>query len=538
MRAYTLHHGDCLQVMRAMPDNSVDAIVTDPPYGLEFMGKEWDAPWKGDNRQPGDDSYTESASRHSNFVRYGMSAGYGGDLGAKMRGFQDWTEQWAREALRVLKPGGHLLAFSGSRTYHRMACAIEDAGFEIRDQIMWLYGSGFPKSLDVSKAIDKAAGRIGKSTEEIKNALKAAHDATGKTLGELNAACGFEASGYLRTSSTWATVLPTADKWAIMRDVLGLDQSLDAVFAEAEREVIGKSQWSNSAAHFVPGENHTDRIVLDITAPATDEAKQWDGWGTALKPAHEPICVARKPLIGTVAANVLQFGTGALNIDACRVPTDGAPRAKGGKSGIHDEHDVLGRWPANVAHDGSAEVVALFPAKAGAAAPVRGSEASSPTETVYGKFDRVQGAFHADSGSAARFFYCAKATRRDRNEGCEQLDKRPLLWSSGTQNPGSFQSDGTDKSSQNHHPTVKPTALMQWLVRLVTPKGGMVLDPFMGSGSTGKACVLEGVGFIGIEREADYIAIAEARIAHARQQAQEPAGKTSPQLGLFGEDAA
>lgn len=494
MRAYTLHHGDCLEVMRAMPDNSVDAIVTDPPYGLEFMGKEWDAPWKGDNRQPGDDSYTESASRHSNFVRYGMSAGYGGDLGAKMRGFQDWTEQWAREVLRVLKPGGHLLAFSGSRTYHRMACAIEDAGFEIRDQIMWLYGSGFPKSLDVSKAIDKAAGAERERVPGPKSGGMASYNAG-------NAKQGYRDEAYYEDGNT----------------------------------MLSKE-------------------------PATDAARQWNGWGTAMKPAHEPICMARKPLVGTVAANVLQFGTGAINVDACRVQTDdnlngGAYSAERKPSDsewvkhggtIHSSTgrefvQPTGRWPANVVHDGSDEVVGLFPAQAGAAAPVH-TRNSDKFRNAYGAFagdvDEAGSTFHGDSGSAARFFYCAKATRRDRNEGCEQLDKRPLLWSSGTQNPGSFQSKGTDKSSQNHHPTVKPTALMQWLVRLVTPPGGTVLDPFMGSGSTGKACVLEGVGFIGIEREADYLSIAEARIAHARQQVLQAAAKGSAQLGLFGEDAA
>ncbi|OQS10266.1 site-specific DNA-methyltransferase [Chromobacterium violaceum] len=315
--------------MRAIPDCCIDSIVTDPPYGLNFMGKRWD---------------TDVPS----------------------------VEVW-RECHRVLKPGGHLLAFAGTRTQHRMAVRIEDAGFEIRDMIAWVYGSGFPKS-----------------------------------------------------------------------------RNLDG---------------------------------------------EWEGWGTALKPALEPITVARKPLIGTVAANMSVHGTGAINISATRVG------------------EAPGRWPANLIHDGSDEVVAAFPAQAGAAAPVLGNESSTASiGRVTGRRARVPGAFHGDGGSAARFFYCAKACRRDRNEGCEHLEKRPLHWSSGSANPGSFQSAGTDKSSQNNHPTVKPTDLMAYLCRLVTPPGGVVLDPFTGSASTGKAALREGFRFIGIEIDADHFAIANARL--------------------------
>lgn len=344
-KPYNIHLGNCLEVLKGVHDNSVDSIVTDPPYGLSFMGKKWD---------------------------------------------YDVPEQaiW-EECLRVLKPGGHLLAFAGTRTQHRMAVRIEDAGFEIRDMIAWVYGSGFPKSMDVSKAINKAAGAV--------------------------------------------------------------------------REVIGKAQWSNSAAHFVPGEDHTARVTLDITAPATDAARQWQGWGTALKPALEPITVARKPFKGTVAANALEWGTGAINIDGCRVAGDAWTRRtpykdniKGGQLHAAKSESIyacgpqsgneLGRWPANLIHDGS----------------------DGPTEFL---------------GSASRFFYCAKTSKKDRGEG-------------------------------NNHPTVKPTDLMAYLCRLVTPPGGVVLDPFMGSGSTGKAAMREGFRFIGIEMDAEYLAIAEARIAH------------------------
>jgi site-specific DNA-methyltransferase (adenine-specific) len=316
-----------------MPDCSVDAVVTDPPYGLSFMGKKWD---------------------------YDVPS----------------VEVWA-ECLRVLKPGGHLLAFAGTRTQHRMAVRIEDAGFEIRDMIAWVYGSGFPKSLDVSKAIDKAAG--------------------------------------------------------------------------VEREVVGFNEnWRTSKSEIACPQQENQAT---ITAPATDAAKQWQGWGTALKPALEPITVARKPLVGTVAENVLQHGTGAINVDGGRVEG--------------------GRWPANFIHDGSEEATDLLK-------------------------------------DSARFFYCAKASKADRDAGCEGLE---LKVGGGMQgrNDGSM---GSITMSRNHHPTVKPTDLMRYLCRLVTPPNGVVLDPFMGSGSTGKAAALEGFGFIGIERDAEYVAIAQARINH------------------------
>ncbi len=355
-----LRHGECLDVLRTIDTNTIDAIVTDPPYGLSFMCKRWD--------------------------------------------YDVPSEAIWRECLRVLKPGGHLLAFAGTRTQHRMAVRIEDAGFEIRDMIAWVYGSGFPKSLDVSKAIDKAAG--------------------------------------------------------------------------AEREVVGVRKFSATSSANFRDDGWTPDLerLSQVTAPATEAAKQWAGWGTALKPSLEPITVARKPLCGTVAANVMEYGTGGLNVDGCRVASGDEIAPVSGKAtlcGTRDGYDrpwkhdpaalaarqeraniaiekakTLGRWPANLIHDGSEEVVGL-------------------------------------TGSAARFFYCAKASRADRGEG-------------------------------NKHPTVKPTDLMRYLCRLVTPPGGVVLDPFMGSGSTGKAAVLEGFRFVGIEREAEYLDIARARIDAAR----------------------
>ena len=416
---FVVHHGDCREVMATLDAESVDAVVCDPPYGLSFMGKGWD---------------------------HGVP------------GVEFWTE-----ALRVAKPGAHLLAFGGTRTYHRLACAIEDAGWEIRDCVMWVYGSGFPKSHDVSKAIDKAAG--------------------------------------------------------------------------AEREVVGPSR-ANVRSDIKyggndPSHNHGRLGAVThppITAPATDAARQWSGWGTALKPAWEPIIVARKPLCGTVAENVLTHGTGGINVDECRVGiAAGDQKSEGGRVLLrHQEksgygggwgtttanlNDGIGRWPANLIHDGSEEVVGLFPeTKTGGQVP----EASVNRNTSFecGLHRQFPHAYTGDSGSAARFFYCAKASKSDRDEGCEGLSSKPVgVW--GGEEDDLSEGKKRVLPAKNHHPTVKPTALMRYLCRLVTPPGGIVLDPFTGSGSTGKAAVFEGFDFVGIEREAEYVEIARARIAAA-----------------------
>jgi len=461
MTRCSLRKGDCLGLLRSVASESVDAIVTDPPYGLRFMGKRWD---------------------------YDVPS----------------VEVWA-ECLRVLKPGGHLLAFAGTRTQHRIAVRIEDAGFEIRDMIAWVYGSGFPKSLDVSKAIDKAAGRIGQSVVAIKREIRRRYESQGMTLAEFNSACGFEASGYLRESSTWASVLPPASKWQVIKAVLDCGDELDLLFAEAEREVV--AQQRGTALAVAPGQNsRRDSISLEITAPATPEAQQWAGWGTALKPALEPITVARKPLIGTVAANVLAHGTGALNVDACRVPHAGekdlaehdkmvkAIKARGGKLGnswknssdLSGANDVnrSGRWPANLVHDGGEEVLSLFP-DTGKSTGGRTVKRSGGGDVGSGKKSEKSWTNddpgYGDSGSAARFFYSAKASKRERGD--------------------------------SKHPTIKPVALMRYLVRLVTPPGGLVLDPFMGTGTTGVAALAEGFRFVGFEREAEYFEAAVRRTA-------------------------
>ena len=371
--------GDCVEQMRTLEVNSVDAIVTDPPYGLEFMGKAWD--------------------------------GFGTPLG-----FQTWSEQWAREAFRVLKPGGHLLAFGGTRMYHRLAVGIEDAGFEIRDTLMWLYGSGFPKS----------------------------------------------------------------------RNLKG----------------------------------------------------EWQGWGTALKPAVEPIVLARKPLIGTVAENVLTHGTGALNIDASRIGTEdkfgGGAKAVSiyGSDGNYQPGPNAfvasqkgGRWPANILLD--EEAAALLDEQSGNLAinkasfsGYRNNGGDGPSVGISGKKNAPDG--YGDTGGASRFFYVAKASRSERNKGLEELKTQDAhKWNGniGKRGIGDYYPDGTPRPitpESNIHPTVKPVALMRYLIRLVTPKGGTVLDPFMGSGTTAVAAIQEGVNWIGCEREPEYVAIIEARIAAAQ----------------------
>jgi hypothetical protein len=383
----TIYHGDCREVLRSLPDCSVDSIVTDPPYELGFMGKRWDD----------------------------TGIAYDADL-------------WA-ECLRVLKPGGHLLAFGGTRTWHRLAVAVEDAGFEVRDSIAWLYGSGFPKSLDVSKAIDKAAG--------------------------------------------------------------------------AEREVVGQREvWGRGVKRFpdigqdIPVEGNAS---VAVTAPATPDAARWSGWGTALKPAFEPVVVARKPLTGTVAANVLEHGVGGLNIDGCRIGTDGgtAGATAGPSTGIYGNGlngtfsrpvAGLGRWPANVVLD--EDQADALDKQSGVTASSGRPRNNGDFKSVAKGTERAHTTFgHTDQGGASRFFYVAKAPARE----------RPKV-------------DGIA------HPTVKPLTLMRWLCRLVTPPGGTVLEPFAGSGTTIEAALMEGFCVVAIEREDDYLPLIAARLERVHQE--------------------
>lgn len=397
----TIHHGDCLTVLRSMPDASVSAIVTDPPYGLS-------------NTNPASvaDAITKWVGGDREHVPTGR-----GFMGKSWDAFVPPPAVWD-ECLRVLKPGGHMVVFAGSRTQDLMGLSIRLAGFDIRDSVAWLYGSGFPKSLDVSKAIDKAAG--------------------------------------------------------------------------AEREVVRERRGDGT----VVGLGHSG--VADITAPATDAAREWEGWGTALKPAHEPVIVARKPLEGTVAGNVLEHGTGALNIDGCRVGAEVIPEQRAGQAriGTFERTNMVtpertGRWPANVVLDESQAEVLDQQSGVTSSAQRIGRRTGKADTTSYGEFSGQERVVmgHNDSGGASRFFYTAKASKSE----------RPVV-------------DGTA------HPTVKPLAIMQWLIRLTTPPGGLVLDPFAGSGTTIEAAILEGFPVIGIEREADYLPLIQSRIDRSTPQ--------------------
>lgn len=413
MKKKQIINNDCLIALKELDDNSVDSIVTDPPYELGFMGKKWD----------------------NTGIAYNV-------------------EMW-KECLRVLKPGGHLLSFGGTRTYHRMAVAIEDAGFEVRDMIEWVYGSGFPKSLNIGKAVDKIQGNEREVTGNRK-----AHDIRGGAL-------------------------------------------MEATVPELKKEISS--------------------YQIDITKGTS----QYEGWGTALKPAHEPICMARKPLAEkTVAENCLKYGTGGINIDESRVGTETIKSVGGRKSvvtgdertgkalGMNAPHEPLntfheGRFPANLIHDNSEEVRECFPeTKTGAVKTTVDNGANQPINLGGGLTkERI-----ADSGNASRFFksiiYTAKASKRERNKWCEGLEEKEWIKNACVAN----RNIRPNNPNSNNHPTVKPLALMEYLIKMVTPKGGVVLDPFAGSGSTLVAAKQNGFDYIGIELTAEYIPIIEARL--------------------------
>jgi site-specific DNA-methyltransferase (adenine-specific) len=437
-------NGNSAEILKTYPDNSFDCVVTDPPYGINFLGKAWDS-------NTGDREVYE-------------------------------------QCLRVLKPGGHLLAFSAARTYHHLAMTVETVGFEIRDQIMWIYGSGFPKSQDVGRQIDKSQNK-------------------GKFIG------------------------------------------------------TGATQMSGGPKEFPDGA--LPRSEKMIHEPETDEAKQWSGWGTQLKPAHEPIVMARKPVIKSIRENVLEHGTGAINIDATRVGyaneqdknsidhkmptaawsghTNQVDSYEKGQF-IKVETNQLGRFPANVIHDGSDEVVSMFPDNCGNAAKAKRTKSSitgSGHSLTVAKNAGDDNGFYDGLGSAARFFYCPKVNRSERHIGfdpnsqgniieSEVFGKTPVCLDCGKTRNGSTKHDGcdpenigfqerrTERSSDvgNNHPTVKPIELMKYLIKLVTPMNGHILDPFNGSGSTGCAAVELGFDYTGIELDPNYVEIANKRISH------------------------
>lgn len=441
---YKLIHDNMLNMANYIENGTIDCVITDPPYELGFMGKKWDG-----------------------------------------SGIAFNVDAW-KKCFNALKDGGYLLAFGGTRTFHRIACAIEDAGFEIRDTIMYIYGSGFPKSMDISKALNKHLG--------------------------------------------------------------------------VQREVIGKTKGAGTSGEVMETGLKNE---YNITEPSTDLAKQWKGWGTALKPAYEPIIVARKPMKTSVAENVIKNKVGGINIDECRIPFEDTQnpatnplyrqqnkdkykqiekgqKSKGAVNFTSSKNDIsnLGRFPANIIHDGSEEVVKRFPyTKSGKMTSEHQRHTDGSPNGIYGKFDvnHPLAETYGDSGNASRFFYTAKASKKDRDEGLDNFDEIEVRGGGGRAEQGYDDNDeeqqrlkksaskfGAVKSvKKNIHPTVKPTELMQYLVRLVAPKGATILDCFMGSGSTGKAAMFENrernakYKFIGIELTDEYLPICEARIEYA-----------------------
>ena len=476
-----LLRGKAEEQLRRIPDESVDAVVTDPPYGLDFMGRDWDNAAKLAGGMLG--QLATGDEKRGAFAYGGThSQGYANHDGLA---FELWTTTWAAECLRILKPGGHLLAFGGSRTWHRLAAGIEDAGFEIRDSIAWLYGSGFPKSLDVSKAIDKldaAAVRLERA-REFQSWLrqymtpKAINEATGTDMGH-----------HLTTHPTQPAVA-TAPIFDMLRPHLPeVPEAIELLVAErtvesenyarrgstgVHEKVAGVSEWR---AKYEGGKVAPATEKKDVAH--TPEAEAWQGWGTALKPAFEPVVVARKPLgEKTVAANVLAHGTGALNIDATRIAT--TDDLSGNVNA-----ELAGRWPANVALDES-QAAALDEQSGhsrGRGGAVGLGKGRAENASGIASTGRVASK-HDDEGGASRFFYVAKAPKSE----------RPVV-------------DGTA------HPTVKPLTLMRYLIRLVTPPGGCVVDPFAGSGTTLEAAYLEGFEAIGCEMTPEYWPLVAARI--------------------------
>ncbi len=476
-----IYHGDCREIL---PQLKGTGMITDPPYELGFMGKDWD--------------------------KQGVS-------------FQKETWQIVRESCL---PGAMLLSFGGTRTFHRIACAIEDAGWELRDTIMWVYGSGFPKSLDISKAIDKQKGTHPDKSREFASYIRRRRKDLNIKLIEAD---DFVCDG--TTNYSWfegrpaGQRLPRLAEYERLKELLQLDTQFDDFIGEAEREVVGKTNRCVGKSQIESPYYGSAKIPEEsnlLTIPATPEAQLWSGYGTALKPAYEPILVCMNPLDGTFANNALKHGVAGLNIDGCRVPyvnenpnIGGRLNAKMGGQGygfkLEGRTDELtlenqrGRFPANIILDNSEEVLALFPqTKSGNLLPHhnKGGTSNIGTFKIRNRKDEF-GTFGGDSGSAARFFYCAKASKSERNAGCGGLDARQMDESRKEGNPGGDNPRNRGvRRVQNNHPTVKPLALMKYLVKLISPpKDAVIIDPFMGSGTTLLACKELGIKCIGIDTD-------------------------------------
>ena len=467
MKRNVIHTGDAFDVLPDLDDNSVHAVVTDPPYGLAFMGRDWD------------------------------------DFEPKE--YQEWCEVWASKALDVLKPGGHLLAFSGNRTHHRLFTGVEDAGFEIRDTLTWHYGSGFPKASDVSKTIDKRRDdeEVRGVTEWLRKRIEESDTTTKEVSNELGVSHSLVNAHWAANPEHEQPQVPSWEYWDRMKDLVGFGDEMDdsvRYLLEKGTPGDGAHQRDITGQHPEPASeiyrNDRDGDV-PLTAPATDAAKKWDGWKTGLKPATEFVVMARKPYDGATVDSVLEHGTGALNIDACRVEGGERPELEShSRDSVNDYGDGLngseatgttteGRYPANV----------VFDETAADALDREVGELAARHFHDGGRKDDGKGVFHAEDsydgpgeygekGGPSRYFYTSKASRSERTEG---------------------------GAIENDHPTVKPIDLMEWLIKLVTREGQVVLDPFAGSGTTCKAAKALNREFVGIERQAKWADVARVR---------------------------
>jgi len=578
--------GDCIEELKKLKQNSVDAIVTDPPYGLSFMGKKWD-------------KFNDSEEQTHKIYKKGILPTQGKSrapwLTDKFKeensNLQIFCASWAKECLRVLKPGGFLLSFGGTRTYHRLVCGIEDAGFEIRDTIMWLYGSGFPKSLNIGKQIDKMGA---KDVSWFGKWLREWREKNNITQREIAKLFPSKTGGLTGCVANWELGLniPTPEQFTKICRTFDLPfESIE----EAEREVIEKrrvqrnsSSWETDKGMLAIGEQNFDKTI-----PATKEAKEWEGWGTALKPACEPIVVARKPLSEkNVALNVLKWGTGGINIDVTRIGNEVrfSQPATSGFANTPEEYINKLPMPKGVGiflkqareklNLNSNDVAKHFPSKTGGVTgciwnweneinrplpkqweklkEVLNFDNTYDEEMINPKFEitkneykgkEIQGRFpaniildeeagqmldesvhytvqkkgksvhHIVHNGPSRFFYCAKASKSERNLGCEDLEEKKQDTTRKEENPGGDNPRNRGVNlRKNNHPTVKPIKLMEYLIKLVSREGATVLDPFLGSGTTGIACVKLNRMFIGIEKEEEYIQIAKARIKPFRNQ--------------------
>ncbi len=616
MKINKVYQGDCLEVMAKFPDNSIDTVITDPPYALT-------------NRIPDVKKCIDCGrvlgEKDGNPDKCPKCNGVLQRQRTKQRGFmgKKWDNDIAfdpavwRECLRVAKPGATLMAFGGTRTHHRLMVAIEDAGWEIRDcishfhssdereivlldsmnedqiqaylelhypneMLAWAYGSGFPKSTSVSKQLDKTNGKTVEDIKILKDELQRVFDVSALTLAQLNEQCGFEASGYLRKSSTWALVLPSLEKWQSMRNVIGTNDDFSSEFKEAERKIIGKLPWTNSSTHFNSSKPDPKRVQLDITAPSTDLAKQFDGYGTALKPAWEPIIVAQKPIEGTYANNAEKWNVAGLNVDGGRVGTGdnlngGAYTGNGRKNrffkGLDDTGEEYkrpkGRFPANLilSHSEGCVLRGVKKIKGHLGYPNGpGGGQYKSMEMIGGhhsevfKNSPVDSYANPDGYETTEDWDCEPdCAVRLLDEGSGELKSgEKKLYHRQNVGPGSkgktmsggWQSEtmtSLHKASQggasrffknfpparfiysgkagkkergegNTHPTVKSLKVLEYLCTLTrTPTGGIVLDPFAGSGTTALAALSTGRDWVLIEKEGEYVEITLERIKAFRE---------------------